>query len=272
MAGSNGKRKALAMKLLRRLRNNKRLARRWIRARRSHYPIHRRRRYYRRRRAVPRGLSRICARNYNKPILVQFFTTSELKIDTDDYNQSLYFSMISFNDQQIRQQLYGYTELFDQFKIVEQRVTMHFKTTAEWTDINTNIPEVFWVYDYDLKGRHIDIFNIQKLQNVHHKLMPPLTKLTLRLVPRWTDNRLVVKYKDAETQYLDTQSGIRKVDNPWLDTDILKSNRGQAPDVDSINGWAMCAKNCNKRVLVLHNYIYVSFRGRKNNQDYVVPT
>ena len=209
---------------------------------------------------------------FNRPILVRFFHSREESISSDEYYDAFTIGMSSFNNDLIRQQLYGYVELFDQFKIVEQEIVIHFKTSAEWTDLNTNIPEVYWAYDYDIKKEKIDLFNIQKLQNFHHMLMPPLRKLRLRLRPRWTDNRLIVENEQGQRAYLDTQSGLRRVDNPWLDTTILSMNSGQAPDITSMNGWAVVFKNCHKRSIVVHSSIYALFRGRKNNQSYVTPT
>lgn len=208
-------------------------------------------------------------RTYNKPILVRFLHSREEAIGSDEFVDSFNVSLTSFNNDLLRQQLYGYVETFDQFKIVTQHLVLHFKTTAEWTDLNTNLPEVYWAYDYDLKKGKIDLFNIQKLQNVHHMIMPPLRKLRLRLRPRWTDNRLIVKNEDGQREYLDTQSHVRKVDNPWLDTSILSMNSGNAPNVNSVNGWAVVFKNAHKRSVVIHSSHYVLFRGRKNNQSYV---
>lgn len=69
-------------------------------------------------------------------------------------------------------------------------------------------------------------------------------------------------------QILDTHTGSKKMDNPWMDTDVIKIKSGLAPDLPSSNGYAIAIKNANKRVLVVHNQIYVLFRGRKNNQSY----
>ena len=243
-----------------------------VRRRRLHYPI--RRRFGFRRRFVKRrwwSLRRRVLRTYNRPILVRFFHSREEVITSDEYVDSFTIGMSSFNNDLIRQQLYGYVELFDQFKIVKQELNIHFKTTAEWTDLNTNIPEVFWAYDYDIKKNKIDLFNIQKLQNFHHMLLPPLRRLRLGLRPRWTDNRLVVVNEQGQKNYLDTQSGVRRVDNPWLDTKMLSMNGGQAPDITSMNGFGVVFKNAHKRSFVVHSSIYVMFRGRKNNQSYVTP-
>ncbi len=197
-----------------------------VRKRRATYPLPRRFRRGRRR-IFRTSLRRRVIRTFNRPILVRFFQSREEPITADEYYDSFTIGMTSFNNDLIRQQLYGYVELFDQFKIVQQEIVIHFKTTAEWTDLNTNIPEVYWAYDYDIKREKIDLFNIQKLQNFHHMLMPPTRKLRLRLRPRWTDNRLIVENQQGQRVYLDTQSGMRRVDNPWLDTTILSMNSGQ---------------------------------------------
>ena len=217
----------------------RRFFRRLVRKRRVTWPLHRRggRRFWRGR--GRRSLGRRVFNYFNRPILVRFFHSREVAVSGDEFNDTFTVNLKSFNNDGIRQQLYGYLELFDQFKIVEQELVIHFKTTAEWKDMNTNIPEMFWAYDYDLKRQKMDLFNIVKLQNFHHMLMPPMRKLKLRLRPRWADNRLILTDASGQSISADTQSGIRRVDNPWLDTKILSMNSGQAPDVGSMNGWAV---------------------------------
>ncbi len=267
-------------------RNFERLRRRLVMTnvhlRRRGYPVRRRRRWVRRRPRVVRRrrfgfrrrrrtpMLKVVRRLFNKPILVKFSFAAEHAIGSDNYSEKFVISLSDFNADQIRQQLYGYVELFDQFRMVCQHATIHFKTTAEWTDMNTNIPEIYWAYDHDMNNRSIDIFNLMKMQNHRHMLMPPLKKLKLRLRPRWTDNRLVVK-QDGKKMYLDTQSGIGRVDNPWMDTEILSMNAGAAPIVRCVNGYCVGFKNCNKRAIVVHTDMFVQFRGRKNNQSYVTP-
>ncbi len=264
--------------------NTERLHKRFVnmrvRMRRKNYPVFRRRFVRRRRRFIKRRrfgfrrrrtpMLKTVRRLFNKPILVKFSFAAEHAIASDNYSEKFVISLADFNADQIRQQLYGYVELFDQFRMVCQHATIHFKTSAEWTDLNTNIPELYWAYDHDMNNRSIDIFNLMKMQNHRHMLMPPLKKLKLRLRPRWTDNRLVVK-QDGKKVYLDTQSGISRVDNPWMDTEILSMNAGAAPIVRCVNGYCVGFKNCNKRAIVVHTDMFVQFRGRKNNQSYIAP-
>lgn len=243
----------------------RRFIKRIVRMKRSFYPIRRRR--FRRRRFRGNKYKRAVMHNWNRPVLVRFFTTREFVIDSDNYETSFKIALDMFNADQVRQQLYGYSDLFDQFKVINAHMRLHFKTSAEFTDLNTNIPEIFWAYDPDIKEKLIDIFNIQKLQNMHHKLVPPMKFLFLNLRPRWTERRLTLHIDDQE-QVLDTHTSIPRVDNPWMDTEILTKVAGQAPKIAAANGWAVCIKNAKKRTLVVHTSVYTMFRGRKNNQAY----
>ena len=233
--------------------------------------LRRRRRFRRRRRNLAYRLYKTVHRHWNSPILVRYFTSREVKVDGNEMSNTLNINLSAFNNDSVSQQMYGYIELFDQFKIVGLGMNMHFRTSAEFTDLDTSIPHVFWVYDVDLKRQSIGLFNMMKLQNMRHKLLPPLAHLRLFLRPRWTERRLVLERKEGDV-ILDTHTGMRKMDNPWIDTDVIKMNGGQAPDFPSSNGYAIAIKNANKRVLVIHNELYVMFRGRKNNQSYVTET
>lgn len=248
--------------------------RRMLRVRRVTYPytsLVRRRRFRRRKANVGYRLYKAVHRHWNTPILVRFFTSREVKVSGNDMANTFNINLNGFNNDSVSQQLYGYVELFDQFKIVAQVMDMHFRTSAEFTDLDTSIPHVFWVYDVDLKRQSIDLFNMMKLQNMRHKLLPPLKHLRLTLRPRWTERRLVLNRKEGDV-LLDTHTGVKRMDNPWMDTDVIKMSSGQAPDFPSSNGYAIAIKNANKRVLVIHNELYVMFRGRKNNQSYVTET
>ena len=121
----------------------------------------------------------ILSKTNNKPVLVRFFTSREVKVAGNEMTSTLTINLNSFNNDSVSQQLYGYIELFDQFKILCQTMDMHFRTSAEYTDLDTSIPHVFWVYDGDLKRQTIDLFNMTKLQNMRHKLLPPLNHLRL---------------------------------------------------------------------------------------------
>ncbi len=253
----------------------RRARRRNIRVKRMTYPYtsiiaRRRRRFrYRRRTNIGYRLYKAVHRHWNTPVLVRFFSSREITISGAEYHNSFSFNLNAFNNDELSQQLYGYIELFDQFKVVAEVLDLHFRTSAEYTDLDTSIPHMFWVYDVDLKRQHIDLFNIMKLQNMRHKLLPPLKHLRLTLRPRWTERRLYLTRKEGPDEILDTHTGIRKFDNPWMATELMKMNGGQAPDFCSSNGYGIVVKNANKRVLVVHNEIYVVFRGRKNNQTYV---
>ena len=67
---------------------------------------------------------------------------------------------------------------------------------------------------------------------------------------------------------LDTYTFIPKVDNPWMDTNALAINSGQAPVINASNGYAVAIRNANKRTMVVYQKYYVLFRGRRNNQAY----
>ncbi len=176
-----------------------------------------------------------------------------------------------FNSDEIRQQLYGYQELFDQFKILREDISLRWRDADEYTKKNTAIPEAFWAYDPDMNARMIDIFNIQKLQNFHQKMMPVMSRLKLRLRPRWKQDFMdtTLHEKDVDIYAYGTGS---KMGNPWFDSTVLTMDGGQAPALKSANGWAICIKDVSDRTLIVHNYIYVLFRGRKNNQAYKVPS
>ena len=218
--------------------------------------------------SLGRRLGKITYHNWNKPVLVKFFNSTEFAVSGAEYYNNFHITLAAFNNDNLRQQLYGYVELFDQFKIIGMHLDMHFKTSAEFTDLNTNIPEVFWAYDVDMKGQMIDLFNICKLQNMRHKLMPPMTHLRLFIKPRWKEKRLSVALA-GNNQQIDTDTGVASVDNPWIDTHCLTMKGGEAPDLKANNGYAIAIKNATKRTVVVHTSIYVVFRGRKNNQSYV---
>ena len=92
------------------------------------------------------------------------------------------------------------------FKVIKFESLMHFKTSAEYTDMNTDIPVIYHAYDEDLNGRYIDNFNIQKLQNCRWRHMQPLAKLRLSIRPRFMS-------KHTSSQ-IDTMSNIRAVETP----------------------------------------------------------
>ncbi len=79
-----------------------------------------------------------------------------------DYTGNFILNMELFNSDEIRQQLYGYQELFDQFKILREDISLRWRDADEYTKKNTAIPEAFWACDPDMNARMIDIFNIQK--------------------------------------------------------------------------------------------------------------
>ena len=118
--------------------------------------IMRRRRYFARQRDLGYRLTRAVHRHWNKPVLVRFFTSREVKVAGNEMTSTLTINLNSFNNDSVSQQLYGYIELFDQFKILCQTMDMHFRTSAEYTDLDTSIPHVFWVYDGDLKRQTIE--------------------------------------------------------------------------------------------------------------------
>ncbi len=246
------------------------------------YPRTFRRRSYafrhrlRRRRVFPKrrhrvGLFTRVRMQWNKPVLVRLAITDERKMTGSDYTGNFILNMELFNSDEIRQQLYGYQELFDQFKIVREDISLRWRDADEYTKKNTAIPEAFWAYDPDMNARMIDIFNIQKLQNFHQKMMPVMSRLKLKLRPRWKQDFMdtTLHEKDVDIYAYGTGS---KMGNPWFDSTVLTMDGGQAPALKSANGWAICIKDVADRTLIVHNYIYVLFRGRKNNQSYKVPS
>lgn len=88
------------------------------------------------------------------------------------------------------------------------------------------------------------MFNIQKLQKVRWKQMPPMTKMRLSLRPRFQSRHTA--------DNIDTASGIPKVENSWLDVASLVMSSGQAPDVKTMNGFLLCVKDTKDRTLVVH--------------------
>ncbi len=135
-----------------------------------------------------------------------------------------------------------------------------------WPWLRTDTPWP-WAYDMDMQGRLIDVFNIEKMPNMKMKLLPPVTFLRMRLRPRWREQRLHATVNSQDVQ-LDTYTFIPKVDNPWMDTNVLAINAGQAPDLNASNGYAVSIRNANKRTMVVYQKFYVLFRGRSNNQTY----
>lgn len=114
----------------------KRARRRFIRIKRVTYPytslMFRRRRRFRTRRSYGLRLYKAVTRNWNRPVVVKFFTSREIQISGAEYFDSFNINLNSFNNDNVRQQLYGYLELFDQFKIVLVTLNMHFRTSAEY--------------------------------------------------------------------------------------------------------------------------------------------
>ena len=248
----------------------RRFVRRLLRRRPRRFRRIFRRRFRRRRRRPVASLYRRVYRSFQRPVLVRFFRRYEAEIPGDQYHSHMVFNLNAFNNDAIRQQLYGYLEVFDQFKVIRMEMRFHFKTSAEFTSLNTPIPEAYWAYDSDMQSRMIDVFNIQKLPNMRTKLMPPMTFLNLRLRPRWKEQRLSTVV-DGQRVNLDTHITIPRVDNPWMDTYNLTIQGGQAPSVDANNGYAVAILNGKKRTMIIYQRFYVLFRGRRNNQTYTTP-
>ena len=90
------------------------------------------RRRLRRRRIFPRrrrrlGLFSRVRNMWNRPVLVRFAITDERKMTGTDYTGNFILNMELFNSDEIRQQLYGYQELFDQFKIIREDISLRWR-------------------------------------------------------------------------------------------------------------------------------------------------
>lgn len=220
------------------------------------------------------NLERRVFRTWNRPILTRFWARHETQIPGDQFHKHAVFNLTLFNNDNVRQQLYGYVETFDSFKVVRVDYTVHFKTSAEFTVKNAEVPEIYWAYDHDMGGRYVDIFNIMKMPNCRTRLLAPLSKLKLRLVPRWDVNRLGHggtlggAGNDPEAGVVDTWSQVPRVMNPWMDIRALVHNNGQSVDVDASNGIHLAVRNAANRTLVVFESVFVLFRGRRNNQSY----
>ena len=166
------------------------------------------------------------------------------------------FNLNLFNEDAMRQQLYGYLSVFDPFKVIRMESRFHFKTSADLTSLNTAIPEAYWAYDCDMQSRMIDVFNLHKLPNMRMKLMPSMTFLNLKLRPRWKERRMATSLDGGQLVNLDTHTNIPRVDNPWMDTNTLTIQGGQASDMDANNGYAVAFLNAKKRTVVAYQRIY----------------
>ena len=87
-------------------------------------------------------------------MLVRFTDSHEIQITGDEYHNNMCFSFDWFNNDTPRQMLYGYLEVFDQFKVILMETLIHFKTSAEFTHLNTDIPTIYHAYDPDMNGRY----------------------------------------------------------------------------------------------------------------------
>ena len=118
----------------RRMKGRRKATMRVVRRHRTRYPIIRRRRcFFRRRRRF--NLERRVLKTYMRPILARFFFRHEAAIPGDQYHSHMLFNLNIFNKDSIRQQLYGYMEVFDEFKVIMMESKFHFKTSAEYTDL-----------------------------------------------------------------------------------------------------------------------------------------
>lgn len=147
-----------------------------------------------------------------------------VKDDTDPFN--LEFNWNFFNNGLIRAQVHGYLDVFDQIKILKYGVAYHLKETDTLTNENTSQPLIYHAYDPDMQGRTVDLNNIQMLPNCKWSFMQPFTSKYPSIRPLWDM---------GQNKYGDVETGVRKVDSPWFDTNLLVSQPGdKAPSLKSI--------------------------------------
>ena len=133
------------------------------------------------------------------------------------------------------------------------------KETDSFANENTPTPIIYHAYDPDCNGRTVAIGNIHRMTNMKWRYLRPFDTVRLNIKPRW---------EFLPSKFDVTETGVKRVGNPWFDTGLLQSNATQAPSMRTVNGRLIVLEHCISRIIIKHISCVMLFRGARQNQRY----
>lgn len=153
----------------------------------------------------------------------------------------------------------GYTEIFDEYKIVKLYQKFRVEKSARVENDEDDVDIIHWsCYDPDAKSKTFTgLTDFHKCDNSKWHIMKPYQVRTSTLSPVFNDNTNITDY------------GIRSVNNPWFDVANWKN-------IVSINGvqhlwigpYDPNDVTAVKYKIVCEQTVKVSFRGLRQGQQY----
>lgn len=149
------------------------------------------------------------------------------------------------------QQLYSLLGSYEKMKVVGYKQTVFLQNTDDLVEDNAKAVQLYHAYDPD-NNNSKNLAAIRSRPDVKITLMRPYQKKSFYVRPIF-----------AVTPTMGNVSGIRSVDNTWIDCNML-INTAAYNNTKSINAIQVCVEGTANRTLVVQSKYYVLFKGLKN--------